>query len=127
MVKVMDKAIEKKLIFLGFKKEIDNLYSLVIKDKLYTTNNMWELFIYFEKDNYYLSNNGDLVENFDAPDIDIMYALKEIKDIISKFGCYLDVSRIVKVIDISNLENEIDNFTGAVNAVDNLYKEIILG
>jgi len=123
----MDKLFEQKLNDLGFKKELENIYSFVIDEKLFTTGKDWLLFIYFENDNYYLSNNGDLVENFDAPDIDIMYALKEIKDIISKFGCYLDVSRIVKIISISNFENEIENFISAVNAVDNLYKEIILG
>ena len=104
----MDKLFEQKLNDLGFKKELENIYSFVIDEKLFTTGKDWLLFIYFENDNYYLSNNGDLVENFDAPDIDIEYSLKEIKKIISEYGCFLDVSRIVKVININNLNEEIN-------------------
>ncbi|MBQ8425632.1 MAG: hypothetical protein IJX17_06385 [Clostridia bacterium] len=123
----MDKLFEQKLNDLGFKKELENIYSFVIDEKLFTTGKDWLLFIYFENDNYYLSNNGDLVENFDAPDIDIEYSLKEIKKIISEYGCFLDVSRIVKVININNLNEEINVFINAVKSVDNLYKKIITG
>ena len=120
----MNEKFIKKLLELGFKKEIDNLYSFANKDKLYSTLNYWETFIYFENNKYFLSTNGDLVENFDAPDIDIIYMLEEIKKEIGKFGCYLDVSKIVKEVNINDFENELDLFTKAVKNVDKMYKDL---
>lgn len=123
----MNSFITQKITSLGFKKENESIYSLVNKDKLFTTRNYWETFFYYENNHYYLSNNGDLVENFDAPDIDLEYELEQIKNAISKFGCYLDVSRIVKDVDINNFETELENFTKAVLAVDDIYKIIVNG
>ena len=50
--------------------------------------------------------------------------LEEIKKEIGKFGCYLDVSKIVKEVNINDFENELDLFTKAVKNVDKMYKDL---
>lgn len=120
----MNQLFNKKITQLGFEQKIETLYSLVMDTKLNTTMNKWLVFAYYEDGKYYFSDNGDLVEMFDVPDIDIEYALDKIKESIKKFGCYLNVSKIVKEIDLNNLQRDFDNFVNAVISVDKLYNEI---
>ena len=124
----MNKEFVKKLISLGFnkcRKDLDTIYCYDNEDKLFTTMNRWTTFVYFENDKYYISNNGDLVENFDAPDIDIYFMLKEIKNEIAKFGCSLNVSRITKEFEIEDFEKAIEDFKKAIYSVDDMYKKIV--
>jgi hypothetical protein len=65
-----------------------------------------------------------LVEYFDAPDINIDYVLEEINREIKKYGCYLNVSKIVKEIDVNNLENNLQDYLKAVSKVDKIYEEL---
>lgn len=122
----MDQNFVEKLLKLNFVKvkRIDNIYYFDNEDKLYTTLSRWITFVYFENDKYYISNNGDLVENFDAPNIDIDYMLETIKKEIGKFGCFLNVSRIVKETTLETFEEDLENFNKAIKIVDNLYREL---
>lgn len=120
----MDQIFSKNLLSLGFEQKIDTLFSIVIDEKLFATSNKWEVFAYFENGKYYFSNNGELVESFDAPDVDIEFMLKEIKREIEPFGCILNVSKIVKEIDLDNLENDLEKFVCAVYRVDQMYKNL---
>ena len=100
---MMDQSLINKLLSLGFKQRVENMFSVDSEDKLFTTMNYWEIFVYFENGKHYISNNGDLVENFDAPNIVIDEAIKNIKSEIAKYGCVLNVSRIVKEFAIASL------------------------
>ena len=122
----MDLNFIEKLLKLGFVKEksLETMYYFENEDKLFTTQSRWLTFVYFENDTYYISNNGDLVENFDAPNIDIIYMLKEIKTEIEKLGCYLDVSRIVKETTIESFEEDLKKFYNAIKIVDKMYKDL---
>lgn len=120
----MDQVFNKKLLSLGFEQKLETLFSVIVEDKLFATLNKWEVFAYFEDGKYYFSNKGDLVESFDAPDIDIDFMIERIKEEIAKFGCFLNVSKIVKEINLETLENDLDDFVSAVYRVDQMYKEL---
>lgn len=121
----MDKNLIKQLEELSFEKRIDTLYSLVINKKLYALSNSgWEVFFYYENDKFYLSNNGDLVETFDAPDIDIEYMIQEIEKELKNYGCYLISSRIVKEVRLDKLVEELEQFISAIERIDQMYKDI---
>ena len=120
----MDQLFNNKLLNLGFEQKLETLFSVVVEDKLFTTLSKWNIFAYFEDGKYYFSNNGDLVESFDAPGVDIDFMLEKIKEEIAKFGCYLNVSKIVKEINLETLEADLDDFVSAVYKVDNLYKNL---
>lgn len=120
----MDKLFIEKIYQLGFEKGLDNLYYFINEESLFSTKTPWFTFVFLEDNKYFLSDSGELIETFDAPDIDLDSELEYIKNEISNFGCRLDVSKITKEIDINNFESELENFTKAVLAVDNHYKEI---
>lgn len=121
---MMDQFVKSQLEKLGFEQKIETLFSLVRKDRLHATLNYWEIFAYYEDGKYYFSDNGELVETFDAPDIDIVTMLEEIKGQIKKFGCRLNVSKIVKEINLKTLEKDFNDFVSAVLLVDKIYKEL---
>lgn len=121
---MMDQFVKSQLEKLGFEQKIETLFSLVRKDRLHATLNYWEIFAYYEGGKYYFSDNGELVETFDAPDIDIVTMLEEIKGQIKKFGCRLNVSKIVKEINLKTLEKDFNDFVSAVLLVDKIYKEL---
>ena len=121
---IMNQIFNEKLLSLGFEQRIETLFSLPIQEVLYATNSTWEAFAYYEDGKYYFSNNGNLVEMFDAPDIDIDFMLEEISKQIGKYGCYLNVSKIVKEIDLNNIENDFNDFVSAVYAVDEMYNNL---
>lgn len=120
----MDQRFSKILTKLGFEQRIETLFSLVMEDELYSTSNKWEVFAYFEDGKYYFSDNGDMVEMFDAPDIDTLALVEDIKVSIVKYGCRLDVSKIVKEIDLNNIEKDLENFILAIHCVDEIYKSL---
>ena len=120
----MDQLFNEKLLKLGFEQRIETLFALHVHEVLFATSSTWQIFAYFEDGKYYFSSNGDLVEMFDAPDIDIDYMLDKISTEIGKFGCYLNVSKIVKEIDLINLEQDLNDFISAVYAVDEIYKNL---
>ena len=113
-----------KLVELGFERRMETLWSKFSDYTLFTTLNQYEIFAYYENGNFYFSDNGDLVETFDAPDIDIEFMDKKIKYEIKKYGCYLNSSKIVKEIRVQNIERDLKYFTHAVNSVDNMYKNL---
>ena len=121
---MMDQSLINKLLSLGFKQRVENMFSVDSEDKLFTTMNYWEIFVYFENGKHYISNNGDLVENFDAPNIVLDEALKNIKERISKFGCVLNVSRIVKEFEPKDFDESLLQFVEAVKSVDKMYEEL---
>ena len=112
------------LLSIGFTQQLNTLFSLPMKSPLNTTSNNWEVFAYFENEKYYFSTNGDLVSSFDCPDIDINFMLKKITYELNKYGCYLNGSKIVKEVDINNLESDLKTFILAVKKIDILYTEI---
>ena len=120
----MDHLFNEKLLRLGFEQKIETLFSLAMDDKLYSTSSRWLMFAYFEDGKYYFSDNGDMVETFDAPDIDILFMLEEIKKEIAQYGCTLNVSKIVKEIDLNNLERDFIQFIQAIHTVDAMYKSL---
>lgn len=120
----MEQIFVDSLISLGFERKLETLYCLVIDDELFATKSKWLAFAYYEDGNYYFSNNGDLVEEFDAPNIVLEIMLDEIRKKIFEFGCVLNVSNIVKKIDLNNIEDDYNQFLLAVKAVDNLYKNL---
>ena len=120
----MDQSVIKKLLDLGFEQRMENVYSIVAENKLFATMNYWEIFVCFENGKHFISNNGDLVENFDAPNIVLDEAVKNIKERISKFGCVLNVSRIVKEFEPKDFDRALSQFVEAVNAVDKMYEEL---
>ena len=116
-----------KLILVLSHKEENNTCNQAngkCKNKSFKSCTKWLAFAYYEDGDYYFSNNGDLVEEFDAPNIIIDLMLDEIRKSISKFGCVLNVSNIVKKIDLNNIEEDYNQFLLAVKAVDNLYKNL---
>ncbi|MBE5736096.1 MAG: hypothetical protein E7356_01895 [Clostridiales bacterium] len=113
-----------KLERLGFKKESDNLYSLQIKETLRATHSTWEIFTYTQDNKYYFSDNGNLLLEFDAPDIDIVFMLKSIKYEIGKLGCFINNSKIVKQINIDDIEQDLSDFIQAIHKVDNMYTNL---
>ena len=116
----------KKLKLLGFEREknSDSIYYFDNQDKLYATQSRWTTFVYYENNTYYISNNGDLVENFDAPNIDIYKVIEIIKNKIEKFGCYLDTSRIVKETTLETFEDDLKKFYNAVKVIDKIYRDL---
>ena len=113
-----------KLEPLGFIKESDNLYSLQIKEALKATHCSWEIFAYKQDNKYLFSDNGNLLLEFDAPDIDIDFMLKSIKYEIGKLGCFINNSKIVKQINIDNIEQDLSDFIQAIHKVDNMYTNL---
>lgn len=120
----MNQFLNKKLVNMGFVEQIETLFSLTMKDKLNTTSRSWDIYAYFENGKYYFSNNGELVSSFDTPDIDIEYILKKIKLEIAKYGCHLNTDKIVKEIDLNNIEKDMEDFIKAVRIVDKMYSEL---
>lgn len=119
----VDQSFKNKLLSLGFEQKIETLFSLTSIYKLKATLNYWQVFAYYENGKYYFSNNGDLLSEFDTPNVDIEFLLKKIKYEIGKFGCYLDSSKIVKEIDVNNIENDLKDFITAILLVDKMYGE----
>ena len=120
----MNQLYSKKLKELGFKQKIDTLFSLQKTDALFATSSIWQIFSYFENNKYYFSINSDLVNMFDAPDIDINFMLEKINNEIGKFDCYLNNFKIVKEIDLNNIEQDLNDFISAVYSVDKIYKNL---
>ena len=121
----MDKEFEKKLFSLEYERFFKDLYGYSNPEKLFTTQNRWLTFVFFENGKYYMSNESELVENFDAPDIDVYYMIEVIKTEIAKFGCTLNIARITKEFEIQNFEKALEEFKNAVFIVDDLYKKIV--
>ena len=120
----MTQFFNKKLLSLGFEQKLDTLFSLHIDTPLQSTSTTWEVFAYYEDGKYYFSNNGDLVSSFDTPDIDIEFMLTKIKYEISKYGCSLNVSKIVKEIDLKNIQDDLKDFISAVKKIDKMYNNL---
>ena len=120
----MNNNIVSNLVTLGFTKMLDNLYTLSLPNVLNATNQNIQVFVYEEDEKFYLSDNGDLVEEFDTVNINLDKALIEIENILNGFNCKLSESKIVKEIDISNIKKELKSFLHAITQVDLLYKNI---
>lgn len=120
----MNQEISKKLERLGFEQKLETLFSLTIDEKYFASKTTMQVFAYFENGNYYFSDNGDMVESFDAPDIDIDFVFEKIQNMIAKHGCSLHVSKIVKTFTSVTLENDFKNFIFALQKVNKLSTEI---
>ena len=120
----MNKYFKEKLVALGFKETVEDLFSMVTDIKLFSTYTHLQVFACFKDGKCYLKDNGDIVESFDAPDIDIEYMLGEIASKLKEYGCELSVSNIVKETDINSLEKDLKSFIQAVKIVDQMYKAL---
>lgn len=120
----MNQIFCKKIKALGFEQKIDTLFEKQINDALFATSTTWLIFAYFEHNKYYFSTNSDLVETFSAPDIDLDFMLTEINTKIKNYGCYLKDFKIIKEINLINIEQDLNNFISAVYCVDEMYKNL---
>lgn len=119
----MNNNIVNLLTSLGFTKMLENLYTLTLPNPN-AANQSTQVFVYEENKKFFMCDNGDLVEEFDAVNIDLDKALQEIENILNGFNCYLNESKIVKEIEITNIRKELKSFLHALTQVNLLYKNI---
>ena len=120
----MMQLFKEKLLQMNFEQERETMFIKKMPEPLFATSCTWPVFAFCEDGKYYFSSDCYLVEAFDAPDIDIDFMLEEIDREIGKFGCFLKVSNIMKIIDIKNIERDLEKFISAVLRVDEMYRSL---
>ena len=117
----MNKLIE-TICDLGFIQKQENVFELDLPIINFSSNQNLKIFLYKNNNNFYFCDNGDIVESFDCLNININNALKNIEEILNKYNCFLNQSKITKKIEFANFKNDLSDLLYAIIEVELMYK-----
>lgn len=94
---------------LGFKQKGQSFY-FVTPVVLKQTSTLLVIYCGIKDDGVFLSDNAQVVEAYDAPNIDFKYLQKHISSFANKTGVDYDKGCLIKKVNQGNFVNELSDF-----------------